>query len=286
MEESLSAVVGHQDAAGKATGLLAELAEQSERYAAADESLNQIAHVQGRLGAVAQQSRYVNEVLSQFIAVHEDIIRVAENKTDVSLAIAEVEALHEKLAESAGALKDARQTTNDLYALEQTLISHGYDLEVAKDALNGLIGVQRTLEQVSEEVKSADQEVDGLIALKDKVLAETKDLAAAVETLELSSDLHEQFQEATMSFERIRTWMIEVVGMESLLDRAIRSLRPITELGNLRRLNDEDLRQAARNISDRQRTSLARMPAESSDILQVSPQDFLPTDPLFGVDIE
>ena len=92
MEESLATVVGHQDAVGKATGLLAELAEQSDRYAAADEALNQIAHVQGRLGAISQQSRYVNEVLSQFMAVHEDMIRVAENKADVSRAIAEVEA--------------------------------------------------------------------------------------------------------------------------------------------------------------------------------------------------
>ena len=50
----------------------------------------------------------------------------------------------------------------------------------------------------------------------------------------------------------------DVIMMEPTVQHAMRSLQPLTELGNLRRMDLNELRQAASIITDRHQAVLAR----------------------------
>jgi hypothetical protein len=89
-----------------------------------------------------------------------------------------------------------------------------------------------------------------LLGLKRQVLAQTGDLADAVETLETAADLHQQFEDTVQSFDRVRRWMTEVLVFENTVERAVAAIKPLADLTNLRRLSPVELRQAARSITD------------------------------------
>ena len=99
------------------------------------------------------------------------------------------------------------------------------------------------------EISLAQDRMDDLLSLKNTIINQTTNLADAIETLELSSDLAFQFREASNSFQQIRHWMIEVVSTGPMLDRAKRTLEPLTEITSLSRLNPRQLRAVARNLT-------------------------------------
>jgi hypothetical protein len=58
--------------------------------------------------------------------------------------------------------------------------------------------------------------------------------------------------------------MVEVVAMEPMLKRVQQTLEPLTELGNLRRLDADQLRQVARQFTQSAGHQLARSPGYRS----------------------
>ena len=90
------------------------------------------------------------------------------------------------------------------------------------------------------------------------MLVQGENLSDAIETLERTVDLTQQYQEAAQSFEKVRRWMTEVVLLEPTLRRAMQTLEPITELGNLRRISRDELLQAAQVVRDMRRAEVAK----------------------------
>jgi len=112
------------------------------------------------------------------------------------------------------------------------------------------VQIRETLHGQAREVAEARTNLDGLVGLKRQVLAQSGDLADAVETLETAADLHHQFEDTVQSFDRVRRWMTEVLVFESTVERAVAAIKPLTDLTNLRRLSGVELRQAVRSIAD------------------------------------
>jgi hypothetical protein len=77
------------------------------------------------------------------------------------------------------------------------------------------------------------------------------------------------------SLEGIRRGLMEFVLMENTIARAIRTLQPLLELGNLRHLDEEQLRHIARSMSAQQSTQIGKNEAErvpaSKDSRNASP---------------
>ncbi len=91
-----------------------------------------------------------------------------------------------------------------------------------------------------------------LIDLKDRSLAQTADIADAIESIELMADVRDQMQQVAQAFGRMQNWVVQIAAFEPVLNRAMRSLQPLVQLGNLRHMDAAELRQVLRTMSDRQ----------------------------------
>ena len=82
--------------------------------------------------------------------------------------------------------------------------------------------------------------------------------------------MNDQFRQAASSLDQMRHWLTDVMMLEPTIRRAMTTLEPLTELGNLRRISGDELRQAARVVRDMRRAeqageSVARRSADEVD---------------------
>jgi hypothetical protein len=286
LEQCVREVAGRGDSVENANGLLAQLSQQSQQTAEASRSLAEIRKLHRQLvdeaimlpsavaateGLVelkdsvlegAEGTRMASTALAdvqQLVQLKDAVLAGAAETEDASQVLAASEELLWRLASAEGLTDDARRVTEEILAMEEELRIRGGDTESAYSALERLLALRDLLEDQSE-VGVARSRVEQMLELKDAILARTHNLAEAVETWELATDLQDQFQEVSGSFERIRHRLVEILALEPTIQRAVRSLQPLTELGNLRRLSPTELRQAARIISQQRQTELARKP--------------------------
>lgn len=285
LDAGVRKVAGEADAARDANELLGLLAEQGRRTESAAESLDQMRRLHQRLedesaearlalesfaalkaeaDRAALQAREAQARQQQMLAAHQQSLEA------LGQVVADWEALQQRLAESAPIGKYAQQVSDDLLAMQADLLCRGGDTAAAKAALDELLAIHDELDsqggldrsqQRMQQLVALRRQIDGeeglaqaqrrlgdLIHLKDEVLSQTGDLATAIETIELAGDLHEQLGEVIPTLQQFRTWMTEILVMQPTLERAMTALRPLTELGNLRRLSVEQLRQVAENM--------------------------------------
>ena len=167
--------------------------------------------------------------------------------------------LNERLIAGGDQLERARDASDELVAIKETVLC-GSDQEQpqqAREALNELIKIREQLHGQTEQIAAAQAGLDGLLSIKDRILARTADLADAVETLELSADLHRQLQDSIRQFEGVRRWLVEIVMLEPTVERTMNLLKPLAELANLRRMSPAELRHAARTVVDERAARLA-----------------------------
>jgi len=92
---------------------------------------------------------------------------------------------------------------------------------------------------------------------------QTRNIADAVQTLEVLSGFQDEFVSQSQVISEMHRSLMEISLMESTLTKVSRMMKPLVELGNLRRLNEDELRSAARLILD-QRTA-TRLSKNSTD---------------------
>jgi DNA repair exonuclease SbcCD ATPase subunit len=250
---------------GNIRQLYAQLDADVDRAELATESLDTIRQLCSQIDVEADKAEWASEALAKVREVNDAVLENADEVAEAADALAAMERLHERLSQSWNTTYEARRATDDLIALEQDLIAHGADAEPAQAALDSLVSIRQQLDDQGHGVFTAQQRMEGLLILKDTVVKQTDDIADAIETLELTSDLQNQVHEAVDSFQRLRSWMIEVVALDPMLDRAMATLQPLTDLGNLRRISSEQLRQVARAMTDRNGAKLARNPLSTQD---------------------
>jgi hypothetical protein len=123
-----------------------------------------------------------------------------------------------------------------------------------------LIQIRETLDRQAPSLDQAADAAGRLIALKDSIIAQTGNLAEAIETLELAADLDHQVQQAVAAFGKMRHALVEILAFEPGIERALVILEPLTALGNLRHISGAELRDVARLVRD-QRKGAAESPA-------------------------
>jgi len=261
LEQSVWEVAGHRNSAGEANQLLSLLARQRTYAADAEASLRQIQQLHRQLIAEADKARVAVATVEQLVEIKNSALAGSEQTQAAADALQSAEDLHQRLADSMDTVTDARRASEQLLAIESDLSGSATKVEQAQETVSELLQLSKDLDGRSDNVATARTHVRDLLALKDSIISQTTNLADAIETLELTSDLSSQFHDSAASFERIRHWMVEIMTMEPLLQRAQQTLQPLTELGNLRRLSPEQLRSIARVVSGEHRTQVARTPS-------------------------
>ena len=249
-----------------ANQLLALLAEQKEVTAEAEATLVRMQQLNQDLAAEADRTQRALTSVDKLVALKDSVLAGSDGTREAAKVFATAQNLHDRLASSASTTAEAICVSEQLLAMEKSLRDSSAEVQTAHETLNQLLDMHDSLDRYSTDVTTARQRVDGLLTLKDTIIAETANLADAIETLELSYDLNNQYQNAAVAFEQMRHWMVEVIAMESILERAQDTLKPLTELGSLRHLTSAQLRTAAREISRGYQTQVAQKPQAIEDL--------------------
>ncbi len=219
--------------------------------------------------AITQEARQVqNDLMSLRDVTLAEASRLSSSRRaveEISLLCHQVSAVGLQAVSAAGELSAVEE-------LQQRLLENREVLEAAHQTAQHMADLNHKLANTSSSLAAGEETASRLIQLKDKLLNQNDTLIPAVETLELAGELQRQYAELRPAFEDIRRWMGEVLLLRPSFEQTVQMLRPLTELGQLRRLAPAEFRQAARVILRSRATELARSPAPAPLAGQNSPK--------------
>lgn len=240
----------HTAAASKALGSLAKLQEfaldQQDLINPAARSLEQLAQIQKRLVLEHAGTPRAEETLA-------DLDRVRHDLTELL-------ALKAQIAAHGSDVANARSTAGELLSLKDQIVTKGQDTEEAHANANRLFVLQDELKSQGAGLPDAFSSLDRLLEMKDKLAEQTPAVADAVQNLEILTDFQEEFGEQIRSLGRMREQLMQLVLMEGTLGRVAKLLEPLSQIANVRRLGDRELREAARSILENRATRITSKP--------------------------
>jgi hypothetical protein len=256
--EDASAIVGRwHDLAGS----LIASRDLQPRTARAIEEIDALQQDVIALGAAVADSQveiaasraFVTEVTS----LQDQLAAMTESTTVARNALEGIDALQQRLISGGEKTGEAQQSAAGLIALKDNLAAT-MQIEVATGNAEKLIGLQQTLSSDSRlKLDAAAQNAETMIDIQGSLADQTKRIAEGVENLDLLADFHDELNSQLSQVEQLRHQMIELMLLETTLSRTIAALSPLTELSDLRKLNNEDLRDVARNMLNRRRGRVA-----------------------------
>jgi len=144
------------------------------------------------------------------------------------------------VASSAGVI-NAQETARTLVAMNESLNSSDLQLTSARENLDSLMKLQTTLSHQSSEI------------------------SAAIQNLEIMDDFRVEVASHVKSLETLRRTLMDIAMMESTMGRVANVVEPLTQIGNLRRLNEDEVREAARVILDRRMTRFSQTESQTEN---------------------
>jgi len=216
-----------------ATATLEELVAMKEELRRQTEQLEQSRQALTGLIELAQQLRTETNGI---VAARESLSGLADLKTGLVSAATELET--------------AQAVSDQLISLENRLAQGGSDVELATEHAEGLIVLGQKLGQESLNPTMARQNLDGLLQIEQHLQGETKSIADAVQALDVINGFRDEFVSQIQLLGEMRRSLMEISLMEPTMAKVSQMMKPLTELGNLRRLSDDELRHAARMILD------------------------------------
>ncbi|MFM8725648.1 MAG: hypothetical protein ACKON9_11050, partial [Planctomycetaceae bacterium] len=105
-----------------------------------------------------------------------------------------------------------------------------------------------------------------LLSIQDALAAGTEQVAIAVQNLEILDEFQQEATRHINSLAVLRRTLMEIALMESSIVRVASVIQPLTEIVNLRRLGDDEVREAARVVLDRRNSRVGRLDNETDSI--------------------
>lgn len=288
------------DQAWQTNDLLAALEMQAGALDGAVGSLALIEELQHEivsLSHLAEQARMQlgpsRDTLSELTFLEEELASHSARLAAAESVLTEIESLQIALVEQSDNLGQAREVVALNNELAQSVIG-GHETVVAA---NGQIGAYRDLagqmvaagEQMPEaeavvgqfitmqhmlldesrgDATVAQQNLESLIGLEVTLAGETDRIADSVASLELLADFQDELNYQVGQLSGMQESLTELILLESTVARAVRMIEPLAELTDLRRLNEDEVREAARVILDRRNTRISSRPMDTPPIVE------------------
>lgn len=195
-------------------------------------------------------------------AIKNDVFNESENVTAAHEAARNMIALKNDINEKSEGLDTAKTTAEELFSLKDEVVANGGNTETAFANTERLFTLRDALVADSD-LDSAEGNLDRLVGIQDTLNRQTVEVADAVETLEVLTDLNDELQTQVTTIDGMRKSLLDVVLMESTVRKVAGILEPLAELSDLRRLSREDMREAARVIIDQRTARVAARPTDS-----------------------
>lgn len=198
--------------------------------------------------------------VTEFTALKNDIFNEAANVADARRTAREFFALSSDIRAEADGVIDAQMTAEDLFTLKNDIVENGGNTKTAFSNAERLFSLRNTLNS-DMDLDGAAGNLDQLVSIQDTIHKQTREVADAIDTLEVLSDLSEELQGQVVEMGSLRKNLMDIVLMEATVRKVVDVLEPLAEISSLRRMGDAELRDAARVIMDKRR--IARQPAGS-----------------------
>ncbi len=262
LHQQLLAEAEQLPAANSAVSRLSSLRQDVVRSAGlieqTRETLSATSDLQQRLVSSANQLRDADAALGRVSDMRTRLLQSVGKLEEAKPLVAKVDQVHQALVDSASLAQDAQSVTDDFVLMSKKLSDESGQTQRSQLVLDDLLDIRQKLDAQAGEMELSHATLDNLVQLKEDVLVQSENLTAAIETLERTVDMTQQYQQAAKSFDELRRWLTEVVLLEPTLRRAMQTLEPITELGNLRHISREELLQAAQVVRDMRRVEVAK----------------------------
>lgn len=208
-----------------------------------------------------EETQTAREQLSELISLKNDVYEEASNIPQARRSADELIALKSTIANEASSLPEARHAAEQMIAMKADITKSG-DATGALNTTAQLLELRNTLS--STNTAPARQNLDELVQIQDKLNSQSQQVSSAVQTLELLTDLSDELKQQVDSIGSLRKSLMEIVLLESSIGRVAKVLEPLTQLSNLRRLSDAELREAARSVIDSRNSRMARRVTETT----------------------
>lgn len=264
-------LINEQDATQHAARHLAELHELrsriirgSDQTDVAVNSLDGIVALQNRVIAAANgyddASKSVAQLadLTQRLVAQSDELRLASERFDQFVA------LSDKVNAAATGLESVEESVDQLVALKDQIVAANVsdDVKVAHENVRVMIAMNDQLNSDSIRLDAARENLNSLFQLQQVLGQQSAELAVAIQNLEIMDDFQTEVAAHVQTLSTLRRTLLDIAMMESTMGRVARVIEPLSEIGNLRRLSETEVREAARVILDRRMTRFTQ--AESA----------------------
>ncbi len=230
----------------------------SEQTDVAVNSLDGIVALQNRVIAAANgyenASRSIAQLaeLTQQMVAQSDDLKVASDRFDQFVA------LKDAVNRGGADLAVAQQSADQLVSIKNDVLSTADSVETAREHARTLVAMNNQLSSNSLRLNLAQQNLDAVVHLTETLSEQTAQVAAAIQNIEIMDDFQTEVATHVRSLESLRKTMLEIAMMESTVGRVARVIEPLAEIGNLRRLSEVEVREAARVILDRRMTRFSQ----------------------------
>ncbi len=222
------------------------------------EALQQQAALLGEAATThSTQLDEADRVVGQLADLKQRVIGAASGIDNARASLADVNALRQSLITSTGHAAAARVAADGLIGLQETVMGCAGDMNAASSTAERLLALQSTLVRDERlDLEQAGRNAAELLRLQDTLATQTERVGESIVALELLVDFRDELIAQVAGMESLRRQMCEFVLLDAAVSQALRTLSPLTELVNLRRLDSRDVQAAARTILDQRRTRL------------------------------
>ena len=257
------------------------VAGQSESVVAVEQVLSEIVKLHQRLLLEKQAQEDAVASLNRVSALHKQVRDAGQDADVAAVEVQKLGDLRTKVLENSAGVEQAQRDAAELIALKDT-VRKADDVPSVQEAANKLLTLRDSLRPNDDSTEQSHAHAKQLLSLRDELAANAEDthlanknwasvrrleadmksagsdIASAIETLELLTDLGTELRTQTQSLAGVRQTMAEIALMETTIGRVLRVLEPLAQLKNLTRLSEPEVRAAARAILDQRNSKLSR----------------------------
>jgi len=218
--------------------------------------------LQNRIIAASNNYERASEGITNLAELSQRMVAQSEELKVTSQRFDEFVGLANSVRTAAADLESAKTTVAELNTLTDQLVASGEKLTMAQENARVLVAMNDTLSSDSLKLEASQKNLDSLVALGTTLSNQSQHVSEAIQNLEIMDDFRTELAAHVSSLEGVRRTMMDIVMMESTLGRVAQVMEPLTQIGNLRRLSDDEMREAARVILDRRVTRFSQSGAQ------------------------
>ena len=257
------------------------LVSQREQAAAVELALTDIVKLHESL--LSQKSAQQEAVTSvtRMAELHLQVRDAAKESEVAAIEVQKLGDLRTKVLESSAGVEDAQRNAAELISLKDS-VSKADDVATVQESANRLLALRDSLRSTDDSTEQSQTHAKELLSLRDDLATNVEDtqvahrhwasvrkleadmklagtnIANAIETLELLTDLGSELRSQTQMLTGLRQTLTEVAMLETTIGKAMRVLEPLAQLKNLTRLNEAEVRAAARAIIEQRNSKMSR----------------------------